>query len=429
MSHHRKIEVLRSLKRFVESSSIALDTERDCTVGETRKEEPMSYDVFISYYSGSGKDFARYLKKYLMDFSLTSFLDEEDIPKSIQENTDEWRNYIDGAIKKSRNFILIMTLGFNKRKEIIRELKLSLYSNQKKYFLKHEDVGVSDLVVETDDETKAINLSKYEYIQFGNEIDLLRKVVSALLGKIGQPKESSFMIEARNMISSEGLEFKKTETPFIEMIIGPSNDGGDWLPVTPQNKFLISRFPYNVEIEVRRKFFESKLNNSVFYKVTTNGFFHVGLQLFLGEKDSNLFYFDTVFYEIIQPLLFAIRIMKFHNVQNEQTILVLLKNVGNKTISFESWARYCIYSFTNSLPEIEFSFSFCPKDEWKEITSLLLKIYRELCCEAGCIDILDSTIKDRVRSIIVGMQELRTEYTGDDIRLPRVDFSAFGFAS
>lgn len=39
------------------------------------------YDVFISYYSKTGGDFAKFLKKGLLDFNVTAFLDEEDIQK------------------------------------------------------------------------------------------------------------------------------------------------------------------------------------------------------------------------------------------------------------------------------------------------------------------------------------------------------------
>jgi hypothetical protein len=84
-----------------------------------------------------------------------------------------------------------MISGFNKRKEILRELKLALENNQKKYFFKHESLGKQDLAVEIDDKT--IDLSKYEYLPFSNEMELLRKVVALLLGKIGQ-KETLFMM-------------------------------------------------------------------------------------------------------------------------------------------------------------------------------------------------------------------------------------------
>ena len=49
------------------------------------------YDVFISYYSGTGSDFAKYLKVKLNDFGINAFLDVEDIPKSVKKDSDEWK--------------------------------------------------------------------------------------------------------------------------------------------------------------------------------------------------------------------------------------------------------------------------------------------------------------------------------------------------
>ena len=54
-----------------------------------------------------------------------------------------------------------------------------------------------------------------------------------------------------------------------------------------------------------------------------------------------------------------------------------------------------------------------------------MKIYRELCTEAGCLDILDSTIEKRIHSILRDMRELRTQYNGAGVILPRVDITEF----
>ena len=95
---------------------------------------PENFDVFISYYSKTGVDFARMLKQGLRDQNVSAFLDEQDIPKSIDMETDEFRNHIDNAIRQSKNFFLIMTVGFNKRKEVARELKMALGGHKKNIF-------------------------------------------------------------------------------------------------------------------------------------------------------------------------------------------------------------------------------------------------------------------------------------------------------
>lgn len=387
------------------------------------------YDVFISYYSKTGIDFARFLKKGLLDFNVTTFLDEEDIPKSVNQNTDEWRQHIDTAIKESSNFVLIMTVGFNKRPEVIRELKLAFEIGLKKYFAKQANLGKTDVIISIDDKT--VDLTNYENIFFSNEADLLRKVISALLGKLTQSIESQFESEAKRMISSEGLDLKKTNNPLVELVIGSTNDNVEWLFANAQNQFLVSRFPAYVEIEVRRSFFESKPSNEAFLKVQTNGLFHIILPLYLNNEDNGKgrdFYFDNVFYQTMKPFLFCVRLMKFHKIKSEQSLVILLKNVGGKSICFDTWAgRLSNYTFTKSLPEIQFQFSFHPDEDWKKIVEkVLFKFYRELCTEAGCIEIIDLTIKHRMAEIIRNMRELSTRYLGDNIELPIVDISSFG---
>lgn len=173
------------------------------------------YDVFISYYSLTGKDFARCLKRGLKDFSINAFLDEEDIPKSVKTETDEWRSWIDRSLRNSSVFFLIMTAGFSTRQEVLRELKIAFQSKLKMYFLKHEDLIATDLSVKIDD--KVIDLSRYEYVPFSNESDLLRKAVTSLLGKLGQEKKSFFRVEAKSMIASE--DFKNMSVSINGIVI------------------------------------------------------------------------------------------------------------------------------------------------------------------------------------------------------------------
>ena len=48
------------------------------------------YDIFISYYQSTGNDFAEHLHKGLNEFEMKPFLDKDDIPKTIQSESDEW---------------------------------------------------------------------------------------------------------------------------------------------------------------------------------------------------------------------------------------------------------------------------------------------------------------------------------------------------
>jgi hypothetical protein len=129
---------------------------------------------------------------------------------------------------------------------------------------------------------------------------------------------------------------------------------------------------------------------------------------------------------MVEPLLYAIRLMKFRNVRSEQTVLFLLKNVAGKKIDFGTWASIWQYSFTQSQTIGGFTYGFNPQQDWNEIAVVLLKIYKDLCNEAGCVDIQDETIQQRVREILRNLRELQTPYTYESIKFPNVEISLFG---
>jgi len=120
---------------------------------ERRKKENLNegkvakYDLFISYYSGTGIDFAKSLRAKLRDFGINAFLDVENIPKSIKCDTDEWRTQIDRAILNSQKFVLLMTLGFNTRNEILREIKVAKDNKIERIHFKHSSLKNADLLM------------------------------------------------------------------------------------------------------------------------------------------------------------------------------------------------------------------------------------------------------------------------------------------
>jgi sugar/nucleoside kinase (ribokinase family) len=390
------------------------------------------YDIFISYYQSTGNDFAESLWKGLQEFERKPFLDREDIPKTTETESDEWRKYIDNAIKTSPTFVLVMTVGFNNRKEVARELKLAFENRKRIIFMKQVDLATSDLTI--DIEGNPTDLSKFEFTSFENNSELIRKVVSVLLGKVKQTnKESTFSRQAHLMMSMEDRGFIKQD-PFVEMVVGPTNEDIEWLPPSGENKFLVSCFPYYIgEVEARRTFYEAKNEkppHAVFLKVTTNGFFHTLVQLVRGHRngfqDEERFSFDLVFSQMVQPLLYAIRLMKYREVKGEQTVLFRLWHIARENIDFGTFASFRKYSFTNT-PVIDgLTYTFNPENDWKEITPMLLKIYKDLCHEAGCVEIEDRIVCVRVKLILHDLDELSTTHSYENVRLPFIEISSFG---
>lgn len=399
-------------------------------MSKTNEDGDESYDFFISYYSGTGSVFAKYLKKHAKDFGRNAFLDKEDIEKNIKEETDEWRSQIDQAIEKSKNLVLIMTLGFKERNEIRRELKVAFDNGINALLFKKEDLDAQELIMKIDNQT--IDFSKKEYTLFTDECDLLENVEETLRGKRKPQKPFSFKNETDRLISFEGSEIKQTNKPLLEVVVGARDNSENWLAPSSrararENKYLVSLFPYSCEVTSRRKFFECETKGRFFLKVSTNGFFHVILPLINGERRArglDLYYVDLIAYQIFQILMYCVRIMKFRNLESEQSMLIILRNMGGKEVTFTNTLPRWTYSFAKE-PETRFSFGFSPKDEYKKIVKVLLDIFKELCTEMGCINIEESDIKKRVFKILHRMSELYTEYHGIVI-IPRIDINDFG---
>jgi hypothetical protein len=148
-----------------------------------------SYDFFISYYHGTGFAFAKYLKEHAKDFNRTAFLDKEDIHSDIKEGSDEWRLQVDRGIAKSKNFVLIMTIGFKDRPEIKREWKKAIENRVRCFIFKKDVLKNQDLIVRTDNEQ--IDFSKYHYTSFSNEFDLLESVEARIREPIIEEKSAN----------------------------------------------------------------------------------------------------------------------------------------------------------------------------------------------------------------------------------------------
>jgi hypothetical protein len=202
----------------------------------------VKYDLFISYYSGTGGDFAKFLKTKLRDFGVNAFLDTEDIPKTVKDDTDEWRNWVDKAIANSKRFVLLMTWGFNTRPEILRELKVAQENSIERIHLKHVGIDNTNLIMKIGDET--LDLSKFQYVEFSDEPDLLRKLGAELFGLESKHRETSvFMETVLKLMNSEGFDARSVDSPIIEVIVGSSDEAVEWFPISPENRDLIWKSP------------------------------------------------------------------------------------------------------------------------------------------------------------------------------------------
>lgn len=366
----------------------------------------VKYDLFISYYSGTGGDFAKFLKTKLRDFGVNAFLDTEDIPKTVKDDTDEWRNWVDKAIANSKRFVLLMTWGFNTRPEILRELKVAQENSIERIHLKHVGIDNTNLIMKIGDET--LDLSKFQYVEFSDEPDLLRKLGAELFGLESKHRETSvFMETVLKLMNSEGFDARSVDSPIIEVIVGSSDEAVEWFPISPENRDLIWKSPYGcANVTTSRTFFDCDCRSTgEFFRVHTKGFFHL-ITPIPYDKERNECYIDSIIGRILEIFKFSVKAMKLRNVNANQSMYIILRNISNVEMTFDRYSIHRGYKFPKGYENVEFKdYQFNPAVAWSETRKLFSKIYRDLCTELSIIEITDTTINKRLYNIVMGFRK------------------------
>lgn len=410
----------------------------------TANTDSKSYDFFISYYSATGLPYAKHLKAHAKDFHHTAFLDKEDIHTDIKKESDEWRLQIDQGIANSKNFILVMTLGFKDRPEIKREWKIACNNGIRRFLFKKDGLDNQELIMETDE--GKIDFSKWDYTPFNNECDLLTEVENRLRGKPNPRKMPLFELVAEELIANEGLEIKQTNEPLLEIVVGQSSTSEEWLPTgtTNENEDLLNVSPYysqDVKMTARRNYYEvasarkkyclvepltDDTKIDFFLKVTTNGFFHLVEPL---RPHKGHHYLESIFKQIFDMLLYTIQMMKYQQVRSDESFVVILKNVRSLELMAVEDFQLPRYFFPKSGPA-PFLGEFNPTSPWKEIGLALKKIFREVCQEINFTP-SDEAINKRLNELLRSNFYVKYDHnfigSRKHIFLHKIDISEFGF--
>lgn len=380
------------------------------------------FDVFISYYRKTGIDFAKYLKDGLKDFGYSAFLDIRDIPKSVTDGSDQWYEYRDKALLRSDKFVLIMSIGFDKRPEVLHEIKLAMEKRMDIIYFKHEELPYD---IELMIEGKKFSLSKYPLNAFYNSPDLLRKTITILKKPYSPPVvKPVFEDMVEKYIKSEGDIMRRLGRPMIEIIVGSTNKIVDWLPPNEENKAIVFASQHCFRnIIPRRHYYECRTLPEEFFRVHVNGYFH--LITLIQTRREDFVPIDYLIYGILEMLIYCIRVMKKKNIDTNQSIYIKFRNVRDIKLRFD---RFSHRTFNFATDETEpYIKQFNPEAEWSALKKLLNVIYRELCIDLGYPDITDLTINRRLWRIIRGMREIRTSYQSANI--PSIDLKEFGFST
>ncbi len=386
------------------------------------KEDTVKYDVFVAYYRRTGSDFATHLKEGLKDLGYSAFLDSYDIPSSVKDGSDEWRMCRDKALSNSDKMLLIMTIGFSTRPEVLREIGLAMDKGIEIIYFKHKDLSYD---VELKINGKKINLSKYPLNSFDNSPDLLRESL-AILKKPYSPVvvESVFDDMVGKYIECEGGFIRNSPSPMIEIIIGSTNRIVDWLPPNEENEAIVRASPYYVRNVIpRRYYYECKTLPEEFFRVHVNGYFH--LITLIETRREGYVPIDDLIYRILEMLIYCIRAMKGKDIDTNQSMYIKLRNVRDIKLRFSPWGHRTFSFGTDELePCIK---QFNPEEEWSAFKKLFNAIYRELCIDLGYPTITDLIIDQRLWRIIREMREIRTTY--QSAKMPDIELKEFGFTT
>lgn len=135
------------------------------------------FNVFLCYKKSSGKDFADHLKRGLEEFGLHTFLDSKDIRQAV-DGQEEWAKARDKAIQESTFFVLIMTPGFEKSSEVLKEIELARKLGNKHYiYFRYRSMSRKIVIPQ---QKAQIDISKQEQVSFETKEEILRLAINIL---------------------------------------------------------------------------------------------------------------------------------------------------------------------------------------------------------------------------------------------------------
>jgi hypothetical protein len=128
------------------------------------------FDVFICYKRFSAEEMAHTLRSALKDYDITAFIDTIEIPKEY-EFTEKWWQYRDQAIVSCGTFLMLVTAGFEKSKEIAKEIKIARDNHKTIMFFRWSKLS-TEMLIDLGDEI--FNTKDLQQIPFDSSGMLVR---------------------------------------------------------------------------------------------------------------------------------------------------------------------------------------------------------------------------------------------------------------
>jgi hypothetical protein len=139
----------------------------------TEYSEFVPFEAFICYKRETGSYYAEHLKAGLERSRIHSFLDTKDIPKRFV-GKEEYNEAINEAIRESKDFLLIMTAGFELSRPVKEELDFARKLKKHFVYFRHKSLE-PNIKIKTYSEI--IDIGRQEQVPFKSREDLLAKAL------------------------------------------------------------------------------------------------------------------------------------------------------------------------------------------------------------------------------------------------------------
>ena len=297
---------------------------------------------------------------------------------------------------------------------VFLELGLS-FGLEKKFILITQNIN--DLPFDI----RSFNVIEYSS---NNLNDLNRKLREAIsqLKPVPRILEEAFVFEKNLKNTKEMLEYQvphaEKSGPAMQIFIGSKNNEQDWLPQSNENISLLRCAPSFLfrEIKGRHDYydFQSRYENH-FLRIQKNGFIISKFPSTQWDSEKGTIYIHELVKYIAELFLFACRIMKKKRITDNQRIKIELLNVKGHPVRFDTDMSRSRWDYDFADYSIVLEEDFNPKNDWKSLLDILVRIYRVICEHAGITDIIDKTIKTNLREILGLINELRTNYSDSGV--------------
>jgi hypothetical protein len=372
-----------------------------------------------------------HLRQTLRKRNIGAFVASEDIPKTIQNLSDEWRAQIDAAIASCNIFILVLS-GPQLTIEMTREVALALKRKENDANLTlmichyHKIPRTSKEILSK----TGLDTAHFQQIDFTDKVDLARNVNleidadGAPMKHAAPPGTESGDFERRleEILTPSGKELG----PIAQILVGPVTKVDDYLKPTKENARLFTSFTpsfliidYNRTTPRRDRYQFTSYEKAIHFEVYIDGYLHARFPLPL---ENNTVWLGNIIYRVSSFLFYTVRLLKQRKVAAQQKMHIELSGFQDvEVLPSRSPFRLGRYYFPADRDKSIFEKKFDPSADWKTTFNVACAIYREILLELGIADVPEEDMRNALRALVMDDMDLKTEYSIPPEKIPRVD--------